>query len=132
MRYFTPSPRTATQLLRDLCMHVGFPVPTRLEIEASREDVRDEIIRAKNDGDVDRAKLLETENADLLNEDREQVLTDEIARLKELAEEGDRAAAEQARHYRDELAELRRNKVDDDIVGESESTEDDDHEEVKS
>lgn len=113
MRYFTPSPRTPTQLLRDLCEFNGFPMPTALQVEAEREDVRDHINQARADGDTDRVKALEDANADLLNEDRESVLVRWLKELREAAELGDQSAATQAREYQRELDEIRAYNTDD-------------------
>lgn len=125
MRTFIASPGTGEQLLRDLCDHVGFPVPTALRVEAERADVRDEIDRARETGDVERADLLERSNTDLLNEDRETVLTERLADLKDRAEKGDTSAANEAVQVKAELAEVQARNVDESVdVPEEPATDD--------
>jgi hypothetical protein len=58
-----------TELLVKLADKAGLDVDDELRHEAQVEGVETEIKRAEADDDTDRADLLRTENADLLNAD---------------------------------------------------------------
>lgn len=124
-RDFVPTPSTNAQFLRNLCEHVGYPVPTALFVEAQRADIHDEIRTAEKVGDTDRADALRKSNVDLLNEDRESVLERLIAENRNAAEQGDRAAAVAAARLQAELDEYRDRNVDYDPGIQLDETDDD-------
>lgn len=106
-REFIPTWSTDEQMLRDLCDHVQFPVPTALRVTADRADVQDEIRKAEDAGDPDRAAALKESNKDLLD-DRETVLERLIQENRQAGEQGNQSAAQAAVRYQQELDEYRR------------------------
>jgi hypothetical protein len=98
----------SSQMFRDLCDRINFPVPTAMRVEAERADVQDQIRIAADSGDVDRVEALEKANKDLLDEDREAVLERLVTENRQAGEQGDVPSAQAAVRYQKELDEYRR------------------------